>query len=71
MKKLVIFLLTCIFALSASVCAFAADKHKVSFNTGIDGFTVETVEFEEGAVITAGDPGKEGYRFEGWYTDEA
>lgn len=46
-------------------------KHTVSFNTGSGGPTVPQQQVEDGKTFTPPTPSREGYEFDGWYTDSS
>ncbi len=48
-----------------------AVAHTVSFATNIEGYTLENAIVAEGETLTLPTASYEGYRLEGWYTDEA
>lgn len=50
---------------------YVAPKFLVTYHTN-EGSAIEAKEFQEGSMMLApADPTRAGYRFEGWYTDEA
>ena len=69
-KLLLCGLFCCLISAALISCKSDSQKYKYAFETNCE-LSVAEIEAAEGEEITLPVPEREGYSFEGWYTDEA